>query len=162
MRLSRYLPELICLLCYNAPSKETSRFWPAQVIRHAVQMSTSAFSLETHNRAKPAPTSGSPSFFNAVYLVPKSKYPANPPSIGELTAIGIRTGLCFSNIAISIVATLVAFSLRRLLVEQLGYWNVSLFGALAYIVLIAVAQSALPIINEVPKGFLPRSCGISA
>ena len=91
--------------------------------------------------------------FVAVYLVPDLKYPANPPSIGEPSTIGMRTGLYFSMIAISIVAVIVAFSLRRLLVERLGTWNATLVASAAFVALIAVAYLALPVVNEVPDGF---------
>ena len=91
--------------------------------------------------------------FVTVYLVPDLKYPANPPSIGEPSTIGIRTGLYVSMIAISIVAMIAAFSLRRMLVDRLGSWNATLLGAVAFVVLIAIAQFALPAVNEVPEGF---------
>lgn len=91
--------------------------------------------------------------FVAVYLVPDLKYPANPPSIGQPSTIGIRTGLYFSMIAISIIAVIAAFSLRRLLVERLGSWNATLTGTAAFVVLIAIACLALPAVNEVPDGF---------
>ncbi len=91
--------------------------------------------------------------FVTVYLVPDLKYPANPPSIGEPLTIGIRTGLYFSMIAISILATVAAFSLRRALVDRFGSWNATLCGAAAFVALIAVAQFALPVVDEVPDGF---------
>ena len=91
--------------------------------------------------------------FVAVYLVPDLKYPANPPAIGEASTIGIRTGLYVSMIAISVIATIAAFSLRRLLVERLGSWNATLAGGAAFAVLIAIAYLALPAVNEVPEGF---------
>ncbi len=91
--------------------------------------------------------------FVAVYLIPDLKYPANPPSIGEPATIGIRTGLYFAMIAISIIAMIAAFSLRRLLVERLGSWNATLAGAAVFAVLIAIAYLALPVVNEVPDGF---------
>ena len=91
--------------------------------------------------------------FVTVYLVPDLKYPANPPSVGEPSTIGIRTGLYFSMIAISVIATIAGFSLRRVLVERLGPWNAALCGTAAFVALIAVAQVALPVVNEVPEGF---------
>ena len=91
--------------------------------------------------------------FVAVSLVPALKYPANPPAVGEAATIGMRTGLYFSMIAISVIATVAALSLRRLLAERLGSWNATLAGAAAFAVLIAVASLALPAVNEVPEGF---------
>ena len=91
--------------------------------------------------------------FVAVYIVPDLKYPANPPSIGEPGTIGIRTGLYFSMIAISIVAVIAAFSLRRLLVARLGEWNATFIGFVAFLVMIAIAYYALPVVDEVPEVF---------
>ena len=91
--------------------------------------------------------------FVAVYLVPDLKYPANPPAIGQPDTIGIRTGLYFSMIAISIIATVAAFSLRRMLTPKFANWNASLLGVLAFIVMIAITYHALPAVNEVPETF---------
>jgi Probable cobalt transporter subunit (CbtA) len=86
-------------------------------------------------------------------LVPDLKYPANPPSIGEPETIGLRTGLYFSMIAISIVAALAAFSLRKMVATRLGAWDATLVGAFAFVVMIAIACYALPTVNEVPEIF---------
>ncbi len=91
--------------------------------------------------------------FAAIYVVPNIKYPANPPSVGEAATIGLRTGLYFSMIAISIIATIVAFSLRRLLLPRFGDWNASVLGVFAFILLVAAAQLLLPVVDEVPDGF---------
>ena len=91
--------------------------------------------------------------FVTVYLVPNLKYPANPPSVGEASTIGLRTGLYVSMVAISILAMVAAFSLRRALVGRVGAWNATLAGAAAFVALIAVAQFALPVVDEVPDGF---------
>ena len=91
--------------------------------------------------------------FVAIYAVPYLKYPANPPSIGEPGTIGIRTGLYFSMIALSVVAMMVAFSLGRLTEARLGRWNATLLGGVAFVVMIGVAQAVLPSINEVPGEF---------
>jgi predicted cobalt transporter CbtA len=91
--------------------------------------------------------------FIAVYAVPYLKYPANPPSIGEPGTIGMRTGLYFSMIAISLIAMLAAVSLKRLSEKRLGAWNATVLGGVAFLVLIGIAQVALPSINEVPAEF---------
>lgn len=88
-----------------------------------------------------------------VYVVPDFKYPANPPSIGQPSTIGERTGLYFSMIAISIIATVAAFSLRRLLIPRLQSFDATLSGALAFVVMIVIAYHALPAIDEVPTTF---------
>ena len=91
--------------------------------------------------------------FVAVYLVPNIKYPANPPSVGQPDTIGMRTGLYFSMIAISIIATIAAFSLRKMFVARFGDWNATLLGLLAFVVMVTIACYALPSVNEVPEMF---------
>jgi hypothetical protein len=91
--------------------------------------------------------------FVAVYLVPFLKYPANPPSVGSPDTIGSRTALYFAMIVISAVAMVAAVNLGRGLARRLGGWNASLAGALAYIVLVAIACALLPAVDEVPDGF---------
>ena len=91
--------------------------------------------------------------FVAVYMVPALKYPPNPPAIGQPETIGIRTGLYFSMITISIIATIAAFSLRRMLLPRLAGLNASIIGVLAFVVMIAISYYALPVVNEVPETF---------
>ena len=91
--------------------------------------------------------------FVAVYLVPNLKYPANPPAIGQPETIGIRTGLYASMIAISVIATVAAISLRRLLLARFGAWNATLAALGTFVVMIAISFHALPVVNEVPDTF---------
>jgi predicted cobalt transporter CbtA len=91
--------------------------------------------------------------FVAVYLVPNLKYPAGPPSVGAADTIGIRTALYFTMMAISIVAMIGAFSLKRLLVNRLGDWNATLAVAAYYVIIVAIAGWLLPAVNEVPEQF---------
>jgi hypothetical protein len=41
----------------------------------------------------------------------------------------------------------------RRLVARLGVWNASLAGAAVFVVLVAIAESLLPVIDEVPEHF---------
>jgi predicted cobalt transporter CbtA len=91
--------------------------------------------------------------FVSIVLVPDLKYPANPPSIGHPDTIGSRTALFFAMIVISVAALVLAISLARSLVRRRGGWNAALLGAATYVVIIAIAQHALPEINEVPEQF---------
>ena len=91
--------------------------------------------------------------FVAVYVVPNLKYPANPPSIGDPDTIGLRTGLYFSMIVISIIAMIAAGKLRLLLLSKLDGWNAVLVSIAFYLVAVVVAGIALPGINEVPAQF---------
>jgi hypothetical protein len=91
--------------------------------------------------------------FVAVYLVPNLKYPASPPSVGVADTIGVRTALYFTMMAISIVAMIGAFSLKRILVNRLTDWNATLAVAAYYVIIVAVAGWLLPTVNEVPEQF---------
>jgi hypothetical protein len=91
--------------------------------------------------------------FLALVIVPGLKYPANPPSVGNPGTIGERTGLFLVMIIASILATLIAASIGRRLVAQLGGWNACLVGGAVFLALIAVVQILLPAINEVPDQF---------
>ncbi len=91
--------------------------------------------------------------FVAVYVVPNLKYPANPPSVGDPQTIGIRTGLYFSIIAISLIAMIAASNLRLALRDRFGGWNAALLSGAFYLVAVLVAGLLLPGINEVPEQF---------
>jgi hypothetical protein len=91
--------------------------------------------------------------FVAVVLVPNIKYPANPPSIGDPDTIGMRTGLFFLMIAISIAAMVFSLKVRQYALARLGVWNGSIIAAGVFILIIAAVQTALPAINEVPAAF---------
>jgi hypothetical protein len=96
------------------------------------------------SRLRPSHTAGllALSGFLIVFAVPFLKYPANPPGVGDPGTIGRRTALYLSMIAVSILAAVVAFRVRRPLV-----------GLLVYIALVAGAALVLPAVHEVPKGF---------
>jgi predicted cobalt transporter CbtA len=89
----------------------------------------------------------------AVYIVPGLKYPANPPAVGDHETIGMRTGLYFAMIAISLAAMIASWMLRNRLVPKYGSWNAALIGAAAYLVVVAAVGLALPTVNEVPDAF---------
>jgi len=91
--------------------------------------------------------------FVAIGLVPYLIYPANPPSVGTHDTIGARTGLFFGAMLISIAAMALAVALGRRLRPRFGQWNASVFGAIAYVVVMLIAQAFLPRIHEVPQGF---------
>jgi predicted cobalt transporter CbtA len=91
--------------------------------------------------------------FIAVVLVPAMKYPPNPPAVGSAATIGPRTALFFTMLALSILAMVAAVALARRLRARLGAWNAAIIAGAAFIVVIALAQIALPDINEVPQAF---------
>jgi hypothetical protein len=91
--------------------------------------------------------------FVAIALVPDIKYPANPPSVGDPETIGIRTKYFFVMIVISIAAMIAAVALARTLLPRYGQWNAIIIAGLAFVVVVAAVQYAMPPINEVPENF---------
>ena len=91
--------------------------------------------------------------FVAVYVVPNLKYPANPPSVGDPETIGMRTGLYFAAVALSIAAMIGAGMLRRRLLVRLGGWNAALAAGAAYLAVMVALALLLPSVDEVPDGF---------
>jgi predicted cobalt transporter CbtA len=89
----------------------------------------------------------------AIYIVPNLKYPANPPSVGDPDTIGIRTGLYFAMILISLAAMIAAGMLRLRLRPHFGAWNSALIAAGSYLVVMVGVSLALPGVNEVPEAF---------
>lgn len=91
--------------------------------------------------------------FIALVIVPNIKYPANPPSVGDPETIGMRTGLFFLMIAISLTALVFSLKVRRRAVMKLGAWNGSIVAGLVFVAIIAAVQLSMPAINEVPAAF---------
>lgn len=91
--------------------------------------------------------------FLALYMAPNVKYPANPPSVGEPETIGMRTGLYFLMMLISISAMVVATITHRRLASRFDSWSAALIAAVGYLAVVIVAALLLPAINEVPDGF---------
>lgn len=91
--------------------------------------------------------------FVAISLVPVLKYPANPPAVGNPETIGARTELFFIMIVASVVGLIVAVGFGRRLAARFGAWNGAILAGIGYIAFIALIQSLLPAINEVPEQF---------
>jgi hypothetical protein len=88
-----------------------------------------------------------------ITLVPFTKYPANPPTIGNPATIGRRTVLFVAMIAITILAMVAAVRIRRQLLDRVGAWNAATLAAGAFLAVIVVAQLILPAVHETPRGF---------
>jgi hypothetical protein len=88
-----------------------------------------------------------------VVVVPFTKYPANPPTIGNPGTIGRRTVLYVLMIAISLLAALAAGRIRRRMLARLGAWNAALAAIAAFVLVIAAAELILPVVHETPAGF---------
>lgn len=91
--------------------------------------------------------------FIVVVLVPFAKYPATPPAVGNPETIGARTELFFVMIVVSLIVAIASVSLANRLWAKYGAWNASIIAGLAFVVVIAIAQYALPTVNEVPENF---------
>ena len=91
--------------------------------------------------------------FVTVTLVPFTKYPANPPTVGNPDTIDRRTVLFVAMICISLLALVAATRIRRGLLARLGAWNAATVAALAFVVIVAVAELVLPAVHETPAGF---------
>jgi hypothetical protein len=88
-----------------------------------------------------------------ITLVPFTKYPANPPTIGNPETIGRRTVLFVAMIAITILAMVAAVRIRRQLLDRVGAWNAATLAGGAFVAVIVVAQLILPAVHETPRGF---------
>ena len=91
--------------------------------------------------------------FVVIFLVPFTKYPSNPPAVGNDDTIGYRTKIYFVMIAISIFAAIAALRLGRDFVRRLGPWNGVLAAVGAFLALIVVGQLLMPSLDEIPKDF---------
>jgi hypothetical protein len=91
--------------------------------------------------------------FLTVTVVPFTKYPANPPTIGDPATIDRRTALFVAMICISLLALVAAARLRRQLLGRLGAWNAATVAALAFVAVVAAAELILPAVHETPAGF---------
>lgn len=91
--------------------------------------------------------------FIAVALVPLLKYPANPPAVGNPDTIGLRTQLFLAMLVISLVALILAVLVARRFWGQLGGWNSSAMAGFIFLVIVGIAQFALPAIDEMPEQF---------
>lgn len=91
--------------------------------------------------------------FVAIIFVPGLKYPANPPSVGDPDTIGQRTKLFFLMLLVSVSAMVIAINAARKLIARRGIWSGSILAVALYVVIVAVAGSLFPTINEVPDTF---------
>ncbi|MFK3821682.1 CbtA family protein [Pseudomonas yamanorum] len=91
--------------------------------------------------------------FVTIIVVPGLKYPANPPSVGDPATIAQRTKLFFLMLLVSVAAAVIAINAARKLIASRGLWAGAILGVALYIVIVSVAGSLFPAINEVPEQF---------
>lgn len=88
-----------------------------------------------------------------VFVVPMTKYPANPPAIGNPDTIGRRTELYLAMLAISILGVIAAYRVGRSLVARWDPWNAVVVALGVYLVIIVGGEILLPSVHETPDGF---------
>jgi hypothetical protein len=93
------------------------------------------------------------SAYLTVTVVPFTKYPANPPTVGNPDTIDQRTILYFAMIYASILAFVATARIRRQLLRRLGEWNAAIVASVAFIAVIACVELILPAVHEIPPGF---------
>jgi len=88
-----------------------------------------------------------------IVVVPFTKYPANPPTIGNPDTIGRRTVAYFLMIAICVLGAIAAARIRRQLLARLGGWNAALVAVGALVAVMGATELVLPAFHETPPGF---------
>jgi hypothetical protein len=91
--------------------------------------------------------------FLVITVIPFTKYPANPPTVGNPDTIDKRTILFIAMMTICVLAALAATRIRRDVLPRLGAWNATLLAVAAFVAIVAVAQLILPAVHETPEGF---------
>jgi hypothetical protein len=91
--------------------------------------------------------------FASITLIPFTKYPANPPTVGNPDTIDRRTVLFFAMIAITVLALIAGGRVIRRLRPRCGPWNAAIVGGATVVAVVAAAQLMLPAVHETPAGF---------
>jgi predicted cobalt transporter CbtA len=91
--------------------------------------------------------------FVVVYAVPFLIYPPNPPAVGSGDTIGMRSGLYFTFLAISLIAAVTAVLVGRRLAARLGGWHAALASIGGYVVVMLIVMALMPHYDEVPDTF---------
>jgi hypothetical protein len=88
--------------------------------------------------------------FVAVYLIPFSAYPANPPAVGSDDTIGSRSGSYLTILLLSVGFLIAATVLAFWLAPRIGGLLSSVAGGVAYLVAVGISIALLPSFDEVP------------
>lgn len=111
----------------------------------------SAFAVGRIGRLRPSQSTALVAFigFVAAWLVPFVKYPATPPAVGDGDTIGDRTISYFAIFGISVLAAIGVVLLARRLLGDLGAYRTLLVAGGIYLLVVIVAASLLPTVNEI-------------
>ncbi|MEV6348351.1 CbtA family protein [Actinoplanes sp. NPDC051851] len=85
-------------------------------------------------------------------LVPFFKYPPNPPAVGDPSTINQRTYSYLAVVALGLVAVWAGVLAAR---TQSHEWRRAAAGLAGFLVVVTIAYTLLPHINEVPDTFPP-------
>jgi hypothetical protein len=88
--------------------------------------------------------------FVAVYLIPFSAYPANPPAVGSDDTIGSRSGAYLTILLLSVGFLIAATVLAFWLAPRIGGLFSAVAGGVAYLVAVGISIALLPSFDEVP------------
>lgn len=95
--------------------------------------------------------------FLVVYLVPFLKYPASPPAVGDPETIGRRTALFLTMIGASLASAWAAVRVKAFVAARRGSSDPlglsTAAGIAFYVLIVLVAELALPTVDEVPADF---------
>jgi len=91
--------------------------------------------------------------FVTITLVPFTKYPANPPAVGDPATLDQRTLLFFTMTAITVLAAVAATRIRAQLRGRVGAWDATILAGALFLAVVVVAQLVLPAVHELPAGF---------
>jgi hypothetical protein len=91
--------------------------------------------------------------FASITLIPFTKYPANPPTVGNPDTIDKRTVLFFAMIAITVLALVAAARVFRGLRASRGAWDAAIVAGAVLVAVVAAAELILPAVHETPAGF---------
>ena len=117
----------------------------------------SAVSLGRLGSLRPAASTALVALLGAVSfsVVPFLKYPATPPAVGSGETIDSRTALWFGFVAVSVLGALAAVAVARRAARRWSGVPGTIAGAMAYVVVVAVAALAFPKVDEL--GAFPAS-----
>lgn len=92
--------------------------------------------------------------FVAVYLIPFSAYPANPPAVGSDNTIGSRSGSYPTIVLLSVGFAIAAAALAFYLAPRIGGLLSAISGGVAYLVAVGISIALLPSFDEVPTALM--------
>ncbi len=91
--------------------------------------------------------------FVVIVLVPAIKYPPTPPAVGLHDTVRLRTAAWFAMLALSVLAATAALWGYRAMAARVADLDRLLIAGGGYLAIVAVGQSLLPVVDEVPADF---------